>query len=71
MPYVTYSATDALRQICSRRWCRGSWDINNTTIDIDTHVAYEKYQEIGKFGKAMEVAKLGEMDNSGMMQTLQ
>ena len=44
----------------------------STTIDIDTHVAYEKYQEeIGKFGKAMEVAELGEMDNSGMVQTLQ
>ena len=42
------------------------------TIDIDTHVADEKYQgEIGKFGKAMEVAELGEMDNSGMVQTLQ
>ena len=44
----------------------------STTIDIDTHVADEKYQEeIGKFGKAMEVAELGEMDNSGMVQTLQ
>ena len=44
----------------------------STTIDIDTHVAGEKYQgEIGKFGKAMEVAELGEMDNSGMVQTLQ
>ena len=44
----------------------------STTIDIDTHVADEKYRgEIGKFGKAMEVAELGEMDNSGMVQTLQ
>jgi len=24
MPYVTYSAADALRQICSQRWCRVS-----------------------------------------------
>ena len=44
----------------------------STTIDIDTHVADEKYRgEIGKFGKAMEVAELGKTDNSGMVQTLQ
>ena len=44
----------------------------STTIDIYTHVAGERYQEeIGEFGKAMEVAKWGEMDNSGMVQTFQ
>ena len=38
--------------------------------DIYTHVVGERYQEeIGEFGKAMEVAKWGEMDNSGMVQT--
>ena len=43
----------------------------STTIDIDTHVADEKYQEeIGKFGKAMEVVELGGMDNFGMVQML-
>ena len=43
----------------------------NTTIDIYTYMADEKQEESGKFGKAMEVAELGEMDNSGMVQTLQ
>ena len=32
---------------------------------------WEVSGEIGKFGKAMEVAELGEMDNSGMVQTIQ
>lgn len=39
----------------------------STTIDIYTHMADEEYQEeIGNFGKAMEVAELGELDNLGM-----
>ena len=43
----------------------------STTIDIYTHMADEKQEESGKFGKAMEVAELGELDNLGMAQMLQ
>ena len=43
----------------------------NTTIDIYTYMADEKQEVSGKFGKAMEGAELGELDNLGMAQMLQ